>query len=272
MSLDTLKDRTKWAIDYVIEKERLSNVKLGQMMDIAPGTINSYRTMSTIPNIEFILKFCELFKFSLLWFADGIGYPFKEAWKEHPESKGPNPIPKPQDIAGLFGPEAEKEFIPLREEFPERYSATEVSFKKGREEYESYFYIPQMRGRISAGGGLIPDERVDVRIAFRKEWITRKGDPLNMSILKVSGDSMEPTLLSGDLVLIDHGKNYLEAQGGIYAVAVQNEIMIKRVHIVIPGGKVRIISDNLKYEPMEVDVESVIINGKVIWFAREIER
>jgi len=55
-------------------------------------------------------------------------------------------------------------------------------------------------------------------------------------------------------------------------LAVNNEIMIKRIHIVYPDGKVRIISDNRKYEPMEVETEKVHINGKVIWYGREIER
>lgn len=114
VDVSTLKGRTKWAIDHVINKDHLSNVRLAEMMDLAPGTINSYRRMTTVPNIEFVLKFCELFKFSILWFIQGTGYPFAGAKESHPESKGPFDHPKPPDMPGLFGPDADKPFVPLK--------------------------------------------------------------------------------------------------------------------------------------------------------------
>lgn len=137
---------------------------------------------------------------------------------------------------------------------------------------DEFIFIRQMRGKISAGGGLEPDDTVDLRIAFRKDWITHKGKPENMSLIKVDGDSMIPTLLNGDLVLVDHGKNYIASQGGIYAISVNHEIMIKRVQPVFPNGKLRVISDNKQYEPYEIESDKVRINGKVIWFARDMER
>jgi phage repressor protein C with HTH and peptisase S24 domain len=82
---------------------------------------------------------------------------------------------------------------------------------------------------------------------------------------------MEPTLFSSDLVLVDHSRDYLAPEGGLYAVAVGQEIMVKRLQAVFPGKKIRIISDNPRYEPMEADPERININGKVIWFGREIK-
>jgi phage repressor protein C with HTH and peptisase S24 domain len=137
---------------------------------------------------------------------------------------------------------------------------------------DEFIFIRQMRGKISAGGGLEPDDAEDLRIAFRKDWISHKGKPENMSLIKVDGDSMIPTLLNGDLVLVDHGKNYIAQQGGIYAISVNHEIMIKRVQPVFPDGKLRVISDNKQYEPYEIESDKVKINGKVIWFARDMER
>ncbi len=37
-------------------------------------------------------------------------------------------------------------------------------------------------------------------------------------------------------------------------------------------GKLRIISDNKQYEPIEATPDQVRINGKVIWFGRDLER
>lgn len=140
-----------------------------------------------------------------------------------------------------------------------------------REKIDTDFtYVPQVNGKISAGQGFVPDNVIEMRVAFRKEWIARKGNAKNMVLVKVSGDSMEPTLLNGDLVLVDRGRNYLEPQGGVYAVALDEVIMIKRVQPL--GDRVRIISDNKMYEAFEVRADQVRINGKVIWFARELER
>lgn len=135
-----------------------------------------------------------------------------------------------------------------------------------------FCFIPQVRGEIGAGGGLVPDNTVELKVAFRRDWISRKGNPDGMSIIRVSGDSMEPTLLSGDLVLVDHGRNYMDPQGGIYALAIDNQIMIKRLQPVQTTGWIRIISDNPRYETYEADPEKVRVNGKVIWFGRELER
>jgi phage repressor protein C with HTH and peptisase S24 domain len=137
---------------------------------------------------------------------------------------------------------------------------------------DEFIFIRQMRGKISAGGGLEPDDTVDLRIAFRKDWITHKGTPENMSLIRVAGDSMIPTLLNGDLILVDHGKNYIASQGGIYAISVNHEIMIKRIQPIFPDGKLCVISDNKQYEPYEIESDKVKINGKVIWFARDMER
>jgi phage repressor protein C with HTH and peptisase S24 domain len=84
--------------------------------------------------------------------------------------------------------------------------------------YGVFIFISQVSGHISAGGGLIPDNMVEMRIAFRRDWIQRKGSPENMSLIRVAGDSMEPTLHSGDIVLIDHSRDYVDPHGGIYAI------------------------------------------------------
>ena len=83
---------------------------------------------------------------------------------------------------------------------------------------------------------------------------------------------MEPTLWSGDLVLVDHNRNFIDPQGGIYAIAMDDIIMIKRVQVIYPSNALKILSDNSRYEPLEADTDKVKINGKIIWFGREIER
>ena len=73
------------------------------------------------------------------------------------------------------------------------------------------------------------------------------------------------------MVLINHGHSHIDQQGGIYAIAINDDhIMIKRIQIVYPSGKIKIISDNRKYDSTEVDFDQIKVNGKLIWFGREI--
>jgi phage repressor protein C with HTH and peptisase S24 domain len=137
---------------------------------------------------------------------------------------------------------------------------------------KEFVFIPQVTGEISAGGGLIADDTIEMRIAFRREWIEKKGDHHNMSLIRVSGDSMEPTLLSGDLVLIDHNRNFVDPQGGIYAISMDSIIMIKRLQVIYHQNRMKVISDNARYEAMDIDPGQVKVNGKVIWYGRELER
>jgi len=134
----------------------------------------------------------------------------------------------------------------------------------------SFVYIPLVEGKISAGNGIIPNNVVIDFLAFRTDWIKNKGNPEKMALIQVSGDSMYPTLQNGDLVMIDLDKKCLDPQGGIYAITIGEEIMIKRLQTLPAKGKIKIISDNKLYESYEMNPENVIINGKVIWFGREI--
>jgi len=243
VNMQYLKDRVSWAINTIKEDKRvgkgITDAELSKLLGITENTLITYRNGQGTLKGSAIQGLVTHFNFNPLWLHKGSGEPFPGARHRYPDVCGPE-----DKVVAIEENEIKGEFV----------------------------YIPQMTGKISAGGGLIPDNRVDLKVAFRKDWLKRKGDPSRMLLVKVSGDSMEPTLFSGDLVLIDQGRNYVDPSGGIYAIAVHNEIMIKRIHIVFPDGKVRIISDNPRYDPMEVETEKVVINGKVIWFGREIER
>lgn len=99
----------------------------------------------------------------------------------------------------------------------------------------------------------------------------KKGSPDKMSLIKVKGDSMEPTLLSGDMILVDQSKNFIDPQGGIYAIVIDDMIMLKRLQV-LGQGRIRVVSDNPRYESIEVHADALAINGKVLWYCRDLER
>jgi phage repressor protein C with HTH and peptisase S24 domain len=220
------------------KKKGLSRAAAAKEIGLGLSSLQQYEA-GFLPGPINTEKIQSFYGCSKSWLLTGEGEPFPDARTKYPEACGPE---------------------------------TELVADQPEDAQTSKFVlISQVNGRISAGAGLLPDDSVDIKIAFRRDWIKKKGNPENMSLIKVSGDSMQPTLLSGDIALVDHGHNYLDLQGGIYAIAVDGEIMIKRVQP-IPGGKILVISDNKQYTPLEIAAENIRVNGKVIWYARELER
>lgn len=131
-------------------------------------------------------------------------------------------------------------------------------------------HIPKVRARLCAGGGSfeVEAQTVDTQ-PFQSPWLHRKGNPDTMVLMDVMGNSMEPEIHEGDTVLIDQSQRDIIA-GGIYAVGVEDTVMVKRLEK-RPGG-LALMSDNHDYSPIVLrgeELETVRVIGKVIWLSRE---
>jgi len=213
---------------------RLSQAEFGSRIGLSGITVSRYERGDIVPSVEVLTEIQKIFNVNPDWLIMGEGEIFK------------------------------KKDIELLEDGEKTY--------KYKYKEEDFVLVPLMSGKISAGGGLIPDNTIQVQLAFRHDWIKRHGDPKRMSLIRVSGDSMEPTLVSGDIVLVDHNRNYIDPQGGIYAIVIDDMVMIKRLQPNHISKKILVISDNNKYRAIEANPDELIIQGKIIWFGREIER
>lgn len=133
-----------------------------------------------------------------------------------------------------------------------------------------YIGVPMSSGEISAGGGLEADNRFDFKLFFHKEWLAKKGDPANMSMIRVSGNSMEPTVQHGDVALINHAISHIDTPGAIYAISVDGQVSLKRLQAISKTGQIKVISDNKDYDVDYVEPGKVTINGKALWVGREL--
>jgi transcriptional regulator with XRE-family HTH domain len=90
-----------------------------------------------------------------------------------------------------------------------------------------------------------------------------------LRLVKGIGDSMEPTLRTGDRVMVDINERALSRINGIYWIDHLGTHGIKRLRV---AGKrrVMVISDNPHVPDFEVDAEDLRIEGRVIWYAREL--
>ncbi len=124
--------------------------------------------------------------------------------------------------------------------------------------------------QVSAGVGVsAPDEETSILLWLPKYIINQKCGyvPSRLSIVTVTGDSMEPTLYDNDLALVDM-QNVTLSCSGLYVVNYSNELFIKRLHK-LPDNKIDVISDNKLYDKFTVsNGNDFRIIGKVVSFIR----
>lgn len=133
-----------------------------------------------------------------------------------------------------------------------------------------------IRGNVSAsmGYGLtVYDETQTGTYAISNKLAKDLGINLNKSeIIFAKGDSMEPTIIGGDSLLVDLTKKEIH-DGAIYCVRIDGELYAKRLQK-LPPSKIKVISDNKeKYDPFYIDLTQNIdfdfdIIGEIRWWGR----
>jgi len=105
--------------------------------------------------------------------------------------------------------------------------------------------IPVMEQAFSAGHGQFVPDTEEVT-----EYISVPGNlkkfGSNLAASRVQGDSMEPTLYNGDIIICD--LNGYDGTDGIYTIIYKGNGFVKRLQRTSDG--VKIISDNRHYDPM----------------------
>lgn len=133
--------------------------------------------------------------------------------------------------------------------------------------------VPVYDVEASAGHGAVTEYEPQVHsLAFPPAYLNRltSSSPKNLSIISVKGESMEPTLLDDDIVLLDASKTNL-SYDGLFVLRFDDALHVKRVGRSPKKGHVTIISDNnALYPPMEASVGEVEAVGKVLWYGRKV--
>lgn len=130
--------------------------------------------------------------------------------------------------------------------------------------------VPKVYARLCAGGGSFDVEAAVVEEhIFKQDWLSRKGKPGAMVLMDVFGNSMEPEIHEGDMVLVDQSQQDL-FPGSIYAVGFEDTVMVKRLER--KTGEIVLHSDNPDYSPILLrgdELENFRIIGRIVWVSRE---
>lgn len=136
-----------------------------------------------------------------------------------------------------------------------------------------YVLIPRYDVRASAGDGTHPDhETAETALAFQARWARQisSGGIGALSVIRVEGDSMLPTLADGDHILLDTA-DCTSLRDGIYVLRVDDALHVKRLSVHPATKRLTIASDNPAYASWsDCDPDQVTIIGRVVWIGRQI--
>jgi transcriptional regulator with XRE-family HTH domain len=139
--------------------------------------------------------------------------------------------------------------------------------------------VPELDARAGMGGGGVParEVRKEGRHAdpvkpegwlFPSSFVREQlhTSPAQLLVLDTTGDSMVPTVMSGDRVIVDTGHK-TPTPDGLYAIRDTFEcIVVKRLQLLRSARptRVKIISDNPNHASEEVPLNELEIVGKVL--------
>jgi transcriptional regulator with XRE-family HTH domain len=139
--------------------------------------------------------------------------------------------------------------------------------------------IPELDMRAGLGGGGVPSREVrkEGRHAdpFKHEgWVfptsfvreQLRSAPARLLVIETNGDSMAPTILSGERVIVDTGHR-TPTPDGLYAIRdTFGSIVVKRLQVMrnTKPTRVKIISDNANHSNEETPLSELDVVGKVL--------
>lgn len=139
---------------------------------------------------------------------------------------------------------------------------------------EDFVFVAKYEVAASAGNGtLIHDEAVVDHLAFKRSWISQTLglDPLHLALIDARGDSMSPTIESGDLLLLDTRRGSARSEG-IYVINLAGSLLVKRLRIKLTGS-IDVMSDNPRYVSETIsgaELDRLVVVGRVVWHGRKI--
>lgn len=132
-----------------------------------------------------------------------------------------------------------------------------------------FVMVPRLNVRLSAGHGR---DQVEIELeksspqAFRADWIRSMGlKPSALAAMTASGESMEPTIFDSDSLLMDTSQNEV-SDGKVYGLWYDGGERVKRLFR-LPGGGLRIQSDNPRFSPIEVQgdyTDTIRVLGRIV--------
>ncbi len=170
--------------------------------------------------------------------------------------------------AAAFGVSPSKIIEPLEDSQP---APATSSFEDFAAEHGIVF-LEELDLALGMGATYL-DGTAEVRgiVPFKEDWLRGLfgGSFHHLKVFRGRGDSMQPTIMDGDIVIVDMSQTRIDDQDRIWAVAYGDFGMIRRVRVTHRGTWM-LMPDNAVVRPDEVTDGEAAIMGRVIWIGRRI--
>ncbi len=258
----TIIERLSEVIIEVIKNYNLSNAKMAKKLNWNINAVDQHRRMARKPDALFIEIFCKAYGVNPSWIISGKPPRYtKQAVLIEDRLKFPEEQQPEKGVGGLKTSLFAVQGPPVIPKWEKPV------------QQELFDFVPMAEARLSAGGGsFVLSEASKEHYPFRRDWLQKVATAVrNLVIMRVVGNSMDPTIMDGDIIMLDRGRPGIFT-GQIYALGIDDNISIKRLEL-MAGTNVRIISDNKsQYPAYEIDRVTIRILGQIIWFARQMIR
>jgi phage repressor protein C with HTH and peptisase S24 domain len=205
-------------------------------LEVSPNTLGGYERKENLPDLEF-----------LALFASQAGVEFSELLQARIDA---------MQISGMS-------------KLPRGLAENQAFYGAGDEFTE----IPRYEARAGAakGGAIVDRDNIKDYLVYRTAWLRETLHvPLDkLAIFDAWGDSMQPTILEGDVLLVELDPERL-IEGAIYILELDGMRKVKRIQQSSDGTLI-VTSDNPGYEPDRIPknrVDDVHIIGRVRWIGR----
>lgn len=129
--------------------------------------------------------------------------------------------------------------------------------------------VPRLSVCASAGSGAEVDGELQIgAYRFDSAWLRdiSQAKPEDLSIIRVSGDSMAPSLSDGDDALVNRAAS---TRDGIYVLRRDDTLMVKRLALAPNSSTITVSSDNPAYPTWrDCPLDSIQVIGRVVWSSR----
>ncbi|WP_321530434.1 S24 family peptidase [uncultured Desulfuromonas sp.] len=109
--------------------------------------------------------------------------------------------------------------------------------------------------------------QLDNCLAFKRSWIKSQGlNPEQLSLVSVRGDSMEPTIKEGAMLLVE--KNNSPPGEGIYVFEGEHGLLVRRTQYNPFDHTLSLFCDNPHYTPLTAksgQINDLKLLGRVVW-------
>lgn len=201
-----------YRLNSIIPEEKV--LPFANQVGIGEASIRQY-LKGSIPSMDKVVQIARVANVSLEWLATGYG------------------SPTPSGIPSLREADAKRikdgSFFELS---PEEKALYEEANGIGIQP------VPLVNVAASAGhGALVYDESQVEIVSFSRPWLYQNGlSPNDIFVMPTIGESMEPTIHSGDLLLCSQAEHHKKAGDGVYVVRLDGNILVKRTQV-LPGKK-----------------------------------